>query len=160
MSQANLVLTDKITRHRVHVERLISQIKDFKVLSHRIAAHLFPKLNQVWSVCCYISLFQGYVLKKTWYVCVALAVAQRVPHYHAHFTRISLKKIKRGLPDMIKLNQSELLQEESSPLVHLLSVCTPWDNLSELLKMQSLKPSPWSWTPWKSNNVSLSSCHL
>ena len=43
MSQANLVLTDKITRHRTHVERLISRIKDFKVLSHRIAAHLFPR---------------------------------------------------------------------------------------------------------------------
>ena len=64
MSQANLVLTDKIARHCIHVERLISRIKDFKVLSHRIAAHLFPKLNQVWCVCCYLTLFQGYVLKK------------------------------------------------------------------------------------------------
>ena len=64
MSQADLVLTDKIARHRIHVERLISRIKDFKILSHRIPAHLFPKLNQVWSVCCYLTLFQGYVLNK------------------------------------------------------------------------------------------------
>ena len=43
MSQANLVLTDKIARHHSHVERLISRIKDFKILSHRIAVHLFPQ---------------------------------------------------------------------------------------------------------------------
>ena len=43
MSQANLVFTDKIPRHHIRVERLISRIKDFKILSHRIAVHLFPK---------------------------------------------------------------------------------------------------------------------
>ncbi|CAG6022063.1 unnamed protein product, partial [Menidia menidia] len=64
LSQANLALTDKIARHRVHVERLISRIKDFQIVGCTIPAILFPKLNRIWAVCCYLTLFQGFVLKK------------------------------------------------------------------------------------------------
>ncbi|XP_035981310.1 uncharacterized protein LOC118556867 [Fundulus heteroclitus] len=64
LSQADLALTDKIARHRVHVERLISRIKDFKIVGCTIPAILFPKLNRIWAVCCYLTLFQGFVLKK------------------------------------------------------------------------------------------------
>lgn len=65
LSQADLALTDKIARHRVHIERLISRIKDFKIVGCKIPAILFPKLNRIWTVCCYLTLFQGLVLNKT-----------------------------------------------------------------------------------------------
>lgn len=65
LSQADLALSDKITRHRVHIERLISRINDFKMVDCTIPAMLFPKLNRIWTVCCYLTLFQGLVWKKT-----------------------------------------------------------------------------------------------
>lgn len=64
MTQADLTLTDKIARHRIHVKRLISRIKDFKILSGKIPAGFFPTLNKIWTVSCYLTLFQGGVLKK------------------------------------------------------------------------------------------------
>lgn len=64
MSQADLGLTDKIARHRIHIERLIARIKDFKMLNNRIPANLFKTMNQIWNVCCHLTLFQDFLIKK------------------------------------------------------------------------------------------------
>ena len=48
----------KIAKHRVHIERLISKVKTFQILSSIIHTKLFQSINQIWSVCCYLTLFQ------------------------------------------------------------------------------------------------------
>ena len=71
MSQANLVLTDKIASHSCRTTDLSD--KRFQDPESQDCCSPFSpsgKLNQVWCVCCYLTLCQGYVLKKTRYVCV------------------------------------------------------------------------------------------
>lgn len=58
MSVGDSALTNKIARHRVHIERLICKVKTFKLLSNRIPTTLFHKANRIWSVCCWLTLFQ------------------------------------------------------------------------------------------------------
>jgi len=58
MSQSNVELTNKIARHRVHIERLICKVKTYKILSDRIPTTLFKTINHIWSVCCYMTLLQ------------------------------------------------------------------------------------------------------
>ena len=63
LSEAEVHLTEKIARHRVHVERAIARIKKFKILSHRIDITLFTCINQVWAVCCFLSNLKGHLIK-------------------------------------------------------------------------------------------------
>lgn len=58
MPQTDVELTCKIAHHRVHIERLISKVKTIKILSDRIPTTLFKTINQIWSVCCYLTLLQ------------------------------------------------------------------------------------------------------
>ena len=74
MSQANLVLTDKIASHSCRTTDLSD--KRFQDPESQDCCSPFSpsgKLNQVWCVCCYLTLCQGYVLKKTRYVCTVPA---------------------------------------------------------------------------------------
>ncbi|XP_053389439.1 uncharacterized protein LOC128552425 [Mercenaria mercenaria] len=63
MSKADIKLTEKIARHRVHVERAISRVKNFKILSQRIDLALFTCINRIWFVCCFVTNFMGYLIK-------------------------------------------------------------------------------------------------
>lgn len=63
MSSAEIKLTEKIARHRVHVERAIARIKSFKILSGRFDISLFSSLNQIWFICCFVSNFFGFLIK-------------------------------------------------------------------------------------------------
>lgn len=64
MSQGDVLLTKKIAAHRVHVERTIASIKKFKVVSQRIPLSLFGKVNQIWSVCSFLTTFQRPIISK------------------------------------------------------------------------------------------------
>jgi hypothetical protein len=46
MSTTDLALTDKIARHRVHIERLISRIKDFKIVGGTGIPAIISKVEQ------------------------------------------------------------------------------------------------------------------
>ena len=62
MSAADVACTSKIAKHRIHIERLISRIKCYKIISHKIPTSLFSNINQIWTVCCFLTLFQdGYL---------------------------------------------------------------------------------------------------
>jgi uncharacterized coiled-coil protein SlyX len=64
MTAAETALTQKIAKHRVHIERLICKVKTYKLLSHRVPTSLFHCVNQIWSVCCYLTLFQDVFVKE------------------------------------------------------------------------------------------------
>lgn len=56
---ANEVLTTQyIARERVHVERAIGRIKQYKILASTIPIALTGTINQIWTVCCLLSNFQ------------------------------------------------------------------------------------------------------
>lgn len=63
MSASNTALTSKIAKHRVHIERVITKVKTFNILSHRIPTTLFKNINKIWTVCCYLTLFQDTFIK-------------------------------------------------------------------------------------------------
>ena len=50
--------TQQIAKVRIHIERLMERIKEFNVLSEVIPLSLFPSINQTWTVCCLLTLFQ------------------------------------------------------------------------------------------------------
>lgn len=58
MSASHTALTSKIAKHRVHIERVLTKLKTFKILSHHIPTSLFKNIHIMWTVCCYLTLFQ------------------------------------------------------------------------------------------------------
>lgn len=58
MSTADNFKTHKISKHRVHIERLIAKIKTFQIVSNVVPTNLFQKINRIWTVCCCLTLFQ------------------------------------------------------------------------------------------------------
>ena len=66
MSAGDVAVTNKIAKHRIHIERLISRIKGYKIISHQVPTNLFSNINQIWTVCCFLTLFQdGFSCQKT-----------------------------------------------------------------------------------------------
>lgn len=63
MSAAEVALTRKIARHRVHVERAISRAKKFKIVDNRVEMSIFPTINQIWFCCCFLTNFMPYLIK-------------------------------------------------------------------------------------------------
>ena len=47
MKPSHVTLTRKIARHRIHIERAIRRIKNFKILSRRIPISLFGNINEI-----------------------------------------------------------------------------------------------------------------
>ena len=58
MSAGDTALTQKMAKHRIHIERLIAKIKKYKIVSHVVQTSLFKQISQIWSVCCLLTLFQ------------------------------------------------------------------------------------------------------
>ena len=63
MPQADVALTQKIAKHRIHVERAISRAKKFKIVDHRVDMSLFPSINQIWFCCCFLTGFMPLLIK-------------------------------------------------------------------------------------------------
>ena len=57
MSKSDTELTHKIAKHRIHIERLIRKVKKYKIVSGRIPTTMFNTINQIWTVCCFLTLF-------------------------------------------------------------------------------------------------------
>ena len=64
MAKHDVLLTQKIARHRVHVERAIRRIKSFKILSGRIRLALMSSINQIWFVCSFLTNFMPPCIQK------------------------------------------------------------------------------------------------
>ena len=52
-----LVESVSIARVRIHVERCIGHIKQWKILSHRLSLTEWNALNDIWKVCAHLILF-------------------------------------------------------------------------------------------------------
>lgn len=63
MSAAAVSSTRVIAMHRVHVERAIARIKNFKILSQKFELSHFKSINQIWFVCCVLTNFMPHLIK-------------------------------------------------------------------------------------------------
>ncbi|XP_046577230.1 uncharacterized protein LOC124285121 [Haliotis rubra] len=42
--------TEKVAKHRVHIERLINKVKQYKLLSNCVLTSLFSRINKIWKI--------------------------------------------------------------------------------------------------------------
>lgn len=63
MTPEDIATTQRIARHRVHVERMICRIKKFRLVAGTVPLSLFPAINKLWSVACLLTLFQDTLVK-------------------------------------------------------------------------------------------------
>ena len=58
MSPENVIRTQQIASVRIHVERAINRIKNYRIWSGVIPLSLFGLVNQMWSICSFLSNLQ------------------------------------------------------------------------------------------------------
>jgi len=58
----NVIKTQTIAKHRIHVERAICKIRRFRIFHSVIPVSMFGSINQIWSAACLLSNFQNPVL--------------------------------------------------------------------------------------------------
>lgn len=63
LSSEDEAKTRKIASVRVHVERAIARIKNYRILCQVIPLTLAENLEQIWSVCSYLTLFLPPIIK-------------------------------------------------------------------------------------------------
>jgi len=59
----DVIKTQTVAAHRIHVERAIGKIRRFRIFKQDIAVSMFGSINQIWSVACLLSNFQNPVLE-------------------------------------------------------------------------------------------------
>jgi hypothetical protein len=64
MPASDVTLTKNIAAHRVHVERAIGRIKNFKILSQRVDISFLTCIDQIWSVCAFLTNFMPALVAK------------------------------------------------------------------------------------------------
>ena len=62
MTSAEIKLTLRIAAERIHVERAINKIKSFHIFDQVIPVSLFGTINQIWTVCWLLTLFQDPII--------------------------------------------------------------------------------------------------
>ena len=65
LSAENAATTSKIASVRVHVKHAISRIKNYRILHHNTPLTLSDNLEQIWTVCSYLTLFLPPMIKET-----------------------------------------------------------------------------------------------
>ena len=60
--EGDVIKTQTVARHRIHVERAICKIRRFRIFHSIIPVTMFGSINQIWSVACLLSNFQNPVL--------------------------------------------------------------------------------------------------
>jgi len=59
--------TQSVASVRIHVERAISRIKMYKIITNVVPLSLAGVLNQIWTVCCTLLLFQCLIINQEKY---------------------------------------------------------------------------------------------
>ncbi len=62
MSAVDVATTQQIANKRIHVERAISKIKKFHIFDSPIPLTLAGTVNQLWTVCALLTLFQNPII--------------------------------------------------------------------------------------------------
>ena len=66
--EGDVLKTQTIARHRIHVERAIGKVQRFRIFHSVIPVSMFGTVNQVWTVACLLSNFQNPVLLSRCYL--------------------------------------------------------------------------------------------
>ena len=61
--ESDVIKTQTIARHRIHVERAIGKVRQFKFFSSPLPVAMLGCANQLWCVCCLISNFMDPILE-------------------------------------------------------------------------------------------------
>ena len=64
MQPSDVAKTKKIARHRVVVENAIGRAKKFKIIDQKVDMALFPSINQIFFVCCFLTNFMCPLITK------------------------------------------------------------------------------------------------
>ena len=64
LSAEEEVATRKIASVRVHVERAIARIKNYRILHQVVPLTLTENLEHIWSVCSYLTLFLPPIIRE------------------------------------------------------------------------------------------------
>ena len=59
--------TQSVASVRIHVERAISRIKMYKIITNVVPLSLAGVLNKIWTVCCMLLLFQSPIIDQEKY---------------------------------------------------------------------------------------------
>ena len=66
MSAEDVVTTQSIASLRIHVERAINKIKNFKIWNGVVPLNLFGIVNQMWTVCAVLCNLQKPIVCEKW----------------------------------------------------------------------------------------------
>ena len=61
--ESDVIKTQTIAQHRIHVERAIGKVRRFAIFSSPLPVAMLGSVNQLWSVCCLISNFMDPILE-------------------------------------------------------------------------------------------------
>lgn len=61
-NENEVIRTQTIAKHRIHVERAIGKVRNFLIFNTRIPISSLGTINQLWTVCCLLSNFMNPVL--------------------------------------------------------------------------------------------------
>lgn len=62
-TESDVIKTQTIAKHRIHIERAIGKVRRFRIFSNEIPVNMFGIINQIWTVCCTLSNFMDPILK-------------------------------------------------------------------------------------------------
>lgn len=62
MTSEDVIQTQQIASERIHVERAINKVKNFHIFDQVIPLSLSGSINQIWTVCGLLTLFQNPII--------------------------------------------------------------------------------------------------
>ncbi|KAF4514111.1 UNVERIFIED_CONTAM: hypothetical protein B566_EDAN019090, partial [Ephemera danica] len=77
----------QLAQVRVHVERAVRKVKEFKILEGTIPISLVPMLDRIWTICVHLSNFTGHLIKQS---TAEKPTQRRKVHHNKHKSTLSI----------------------------------------------------------------------